>query len=90
MELLALPSKRVGLFTDPALASLIARSDSNGEDLESFAGAGEGLRAACGTACTSALSRLWTKPQHRAPCANKLGTLCTGQPRRLVRLRVGP
>ena len=41
VELLALPSKRVGLFTDVALASLIARSDSNGEDLEAFAGAGE-------------------------------------------------
>ena len=39
-ELLTLPSKRVGLFADPALASLIARSDSNGEDLEMFAGAG--------------------------------------------------
>ena len=43
VELLALPSKRVGLFADAALASLIARSDSNGEDLEAFAGAGEHL-----------------------------------------------
>lgn len=36
----ALPSKRVGLFPDAAHLPLIARSDSNGEDLEAYAGAG--------------------------------------------------
>ncbi len=34
-----LPSKRLGLFA-AAGGALIVRSDSNGEDLESFAGAG--------------------------------------------------
>lgn len=34
-----LPSKRLGLFAAPG-GALIVRSDSNGEDLESFAGAG--------------------------------------------------
>ena len=38
--LTALPSKRLGLFA--ADGTLIARSDSNGEDLEAFAGAGAG------------------------------------------------
>ncbi len=38
-QVLTYPSKRVGLFSPPA-GSLIARSDSNGEDLEAFAGAG--------------------------------------------------
>ncbi|KAL6770951.1 GWD2 [Auxenochlorella protothecoides x Auxenochlorella symbiontica] len=38
--LLALPSKRLGLYPDPSQALLIARSDSNGEDLEAYAGAG--------------------------------------------------
>lgn len=38
-QVLTYPSKRVGLFA-PASASLIVRSDSNGEDLETFAGAG--------------------------------------------------
>ena len=39
VRLASLPSKRLGLFA--AQPSLIARSDSNGEDLEAFAGAGE-------------------------------------------------
>ena len=43
VKLLSLPSKRVGLFSDPAASNLIARSDSNGEDLEAFAGAGTHL-----------------------------------------------
>ena len=43
VQLLSLPSKRVGLFSDPAASNLIARSDSNGEDLEAFAGAGTHL-----------------------------------------------
>jgi alpha-glucan,water dikinase len=38
-ELHALPSKRVGLYA-PHGGTLIARSDTNGEDLEAFAGAG--------------------------------------------------
>ncbi|BDA48979.1 Alpha-glucan water dikinase, chloroplastic [Coccomyxa sp. Obi] len=38
-EVLSLPSKRLGFFA-PAGGALIARSDSNGEDLEAFAGAG--------------------------------------------------
>ncbi len=38
-ELLSLPSKRAGLYAPPQ-GTLIARSDTNGEDLESFAGAG--------------------------------------------------
>lgn len=38
-ELHSLPSKRVGLYA-PHGGSLIARSDTNGEDLEAFAGAG--------------------------------------------------
>ena len=41
VTLTALPSKRLGLFA--ADGTLIARSDSNGEDLEAFAGAGAGL-----------------------------------------------
>ncbi|GAB4821271.1 hypothetical protein N2152v2_008317 [Parachlorella kessleri] len=36
----SLPSKREGLFVPGGLPTLIARSDSNGEDLEAFAGAG--------------------------------------------------
>ena len=43
VKLLSLPSKRVGLFSDPDASNLIARSDSNGEDLEAFAGAGTHL-----------------------------------------------
>ena len=38
MQILALPAKRVGFFAMDG--TLIARSDSNGEDLEAFAGAG--------------------------------------------------
>lgn len=38
-ELQSLPSKRVGLYA-PHGGTLIARSDTNGEDLEAFAGAG--------------------------------------------------
>ncbi|KAF8071284.1 R1 [Scenedesmus sp. PABB004] len=38
-QLLSLPSKRVGLYAPPG-GTLIARSDTNGEDLEAFAGAG--------------------------------------------------
>ena len=38
-KIMSLPAKRDGLFA--AAASLIARSDSNGEDLEGFAGAGK-------------------------------------------------
>ena len=38
LQILALPAKRVGFFA--ADDALIARSDSNGEDLEAFAGAG--------------------------------------------------
>ena len=41
LQILALPAKRVGFFA--AEGALIARSDSNGEDLEAFAGAGETL-----------------------------------------------
>lgn len=40
VEVLSLPGKRVGLYPDTSLPLLIARSDSNGEDLEKFAGAG--------------------------------------------------
>lgn len=40
VELLSLPSKRCGLFSPAGASNLIARSDSNGEDLEAFAGAG--------------------------------------------------
>lgn len=41
VETLALPSKRLGWFVaDPAAPGLIARSDSNGEDLGAFSGAG--------------------------------------------------
>lgn len=39
LQILALPAKRVGFFAVDG--ALIARSDSNGEDLEAFAGAGE-------------------------------------------------
>lgn len=39
MQLLALPSKRQGLFA-PEQGTLIARSDTNGEDLAGYAGAG--------------------------------------------------
>ena len=39
LQVLALPAKRVGFFA--VNGALIARSDSNGEDLEAFAGAGE-------------------------------------------------
>jgi hypothetical protein len=38
-QLLALPSKRQGLYAPPA-GCLIARSDTNGEDLAGYAGAG--------------------------------------------------
>jgi hypothetical protein len=38
-QLLSLPSKRVSMYTPPG-GTLIARSDTNGEDLEAFAGAG--------------------------------------------------
>ena len=39
LQILALPAKRVGFFA--VSGALIARSDSNGEDLEAFAGAGK-------------------------------------------------
>ncbi len=39
VKLISLPSKRLGLYT-AAASTIIARSDSNGEDLEAFAGAG--------------------------------------------------
>ena len=39
LQILALPAKRVGFFA--VGGALIARSDSNGEDLEAFAGAGK-------------------------------------------------
>ena len=39
-RLLALPSKREALYSPAGAANLIARSDSNGEDLHEFAGAG--------------------------------------------------
>ncbi|KAI3425011.1 hypothetical protein D9Q98_008393 [Chlorella vulgaris] len=39
-QLLSLPGKRQGLFAKQGVPHLIARSDSNGEDLEAFAGAG--------------------------------------------------
>ena len=39
LQILALPAKRVGFFAVDG--ALIARSDSNGEDLEAFAGAGK-------------------------------------------------
>ena len=39
VEVAGLPSKRLGLFAAQG-GALIVRSDSNGEDLESFAGAG--------------------------------------------------
>lgn len=39
VKLISLPSKRLGLYTTAA-STIIARSDSNGEDLEAFAGAG--------------------------------------------------
>lgn len=41
LALLSLPSKRTGLFSSRTEPNLIFRSDSNGEDLEAFAGAGE-------------------------------------------------
>ena len=44
VKLISLPSKRLGLFTTAA-STIIARSDSNGEDLEAFAGAGKQLLA---------------------------------------------
>jgi alpha-glucan,water dikinase len=37
MQVLGFPSKRIGLFCPD---TLIFRSDSNGEDLEGYAGAG--------------------------------------------------
>ena len=46
LQILALPAKRVGFFA--ANGALIARSDSNGEDLEAFAGAGN---AFCNALC---------------------------------------
>ena len=39
VKLISLPFKRLGLHT-AAASTIIARSDSNGEDLEAFAGAG--------------------------------------------------
>ena len=39
VKLISMPSKRLGLYT-AAASTIIARSDSNGEDLEAFAGAG--------------------------------------------------
>ena len=41
ISILSLPSKRIGLFSPSGLSNVIFRSDSNGEDLEAFAGAGE-------------------------------------------------
>ena len=39
VKIMSLPSKRQGLYTVTG-STIIARSDSNGEDLEAFAGAG--------------------------------------------------
>lgn len=44
VQLISLPSKRLGLYTTAA-TTIIARSDSNGEDLEAFAGAGMNIRS---------------------------------------------
>ena len=41
VELKFLPSKRAGLFSPSATSNVFVRSDSNGEDLEAFAGAGK-------------------------------------------------
>lgn len=40
VTILSLPSKRAGLFSPSGSSNIIFRSDSNGEDLEAFAGAG--------------------------------------------------
>lgn len=40
VDMLSLPSKRSGLFSPKGSSNVIFRSDSNGEDLEAFAGAG--------------------------------------------------
>ena len=40
VKVMSLPSKRQGLYTVSG-STIIARSDSNGEDLEAFAGAGK-------------------------------------------------
>jgi hypothetical protein len=58
-QLHSLPSKRVGLYA-PHGGTLIARSDTNGEDLEAFAGAG--LYDRCGwlrLAMPDSSSALW-------------------------------
>jgi hypothetical protein len=52
-EVHSLPSKRVGLYA-PHGGTLIARSDTNGEDLEAFAGAGlydRCVRVSCAQSC---------------------------------------
>ena len=43
VSILSLPSKRAGLFSHSGASNVIFRSDSNGEDLETFAGAGNVL-----------------------------------------------
>ena len=45
LQILALPAKRVSFFAVDG--ALIARSDSNGEDLEAFAGAGGPCHVLC-------------------------------------------
>lgn len=57
VQLNSLPSKRVGLFSPSDISNVIVRSDSNGEDLEAFAGAGKFSV----TPCKFSLKRLLMK-----------------------------
>lgn len=52
VKIMSLPSKRQGLYTATG-STIIARSDSNGEDLEAFAGAGNLFTACSCMQCSS-------------------------------------
>jgi hypothetical protein len=54
----SLPSKRVGLYA-PHGGTLIARSDTNGEDLDAFAGAGLYDRCVLVCACVVGRAGCW-------------------------------
>mmetsp|Transcript_40565 Transcript_40565/g.67793 ORF Transcript_40565/g.67793 Transcript_40565/m.67793 type:complete len:1064 (+) Transcript_40565:84-3275(+) len=74
-KILSYPSKRVGLFA--ADGGLMVRSDSNGEDLEDFAGAGLYDSVVCGARVTEQViayssEKLFTDPTFRSDLIQNL------------------
>ena len=77
VQLISLPSKRLGLYTTAA-ATIIARSDSNGEDLEAFAGAGMHLTQRIQVQLWSLLCNTCSMHTYGFPCSRLTwtGSMC--------------